>query len=212
MSIALLEEVVAGRAPSVLPITVDQYHQMIGLGILREGAPVELIDGVLVYKNRSDRGGSAMAHGPRHALGLKRLERFLRGVEAWGFHLHLQLPVTLDTLQELEPDLAVVRGRPEDYLSHHPRPEDVLAIMEVADTTLDYDRTTKQRLYAAARLAVYWIVNLVDNRVEVYEGPLQGEGIYPMRTDCAPPQTVRLTISATQSIEGLVSDILPPEA
>src|SRR5439155_22723834 len=122
MSSLLLEEVIAGRAPAVLPFTVDQYHRMIESGILREGEPTELIDGILVRKDRSDRGGTAMAHGPRHALTLKRAERLLRCVDPFGWHLHVQLPVTLSATQEPEPDLAVVKGRPEDYLERHPGP------------------------------------------------------------------------------------------
>src|SRR5262249_4645357 len=110
MSNSVLEEVVAGRAPQVLPLTVDQYHRMIASRILREGQQTELIDGVLVCRDRSDRGGDPMSHGPRHALTLKRTERQLPGVEAFGFHLHVQLPVTLGNIQEPEPDITVVRG------------------------------------------------------------------------------------------------------
>src|SRR5262245_50120911 len=102
MSAPVLEQVVAGRSPDVLPLTVDQYHRMIETGIIREGDPRELIDGIMVRKDRSDRGENPMAHGPRHALVLKRLERLLRGVEGFGWHLHIQLPVTLSAVQEPE--------------------------------------------------------------------------------------------------------------
>jgi hypothetical protein len=210
MSNSLLEEVVAGRAPQVLPLTVDQYHRMIASGILREGQPTELIDGVLVRRDRSDRGGSPMSHGPRHALTLKRTERQLRGVEAFGFHLHVQLPVTLGTTQEPEPDITVVRGRAEDYQGRHPGPTDIGALLEVSDSTLDYDRTTKQRLYAAAGIAPYWIVNIPDRRIEVYDQPVIAEGRYALRTDYQPEQTLRLTLSPTDFVEVQVSQILPP--
>src|SRR5262249_19419902 len=100
MNVPLLEQVVAGRAPEVLPFTVDQYHQMTASGIWREGEPTELIDGILVRKDRSDRGENPMVHGPRHSLTLKRVERLLRPVEASGCHLHIQLPVTLAGIQE----------------------------------------------------------------------------------------------------------------
>jgi Uma2 family endonuclease len=209
MSSSVLEQVVAGRSPGVVPLTVEQYHRMIELGILREGEPTELIDGILVRKDRADRGGNPMAHGPRHALTLKLAGRLLRPVEDWGYHLHSQLPVTLAVFQEPEPDLAVVRGRPEDYMSHHPLPADIRAIMEVSDSTLDYDRTTKQRLYATAGIAVYWIVNLVDGRVEVYEEPIPTEGRYAGHTDYAPGQVLPFVISASQQIELHVSQLFP---
>src|SRR5262245_18416961 len=101
---SVLAEVVAGRAPAPLPLTVDQYHGMIAQGILREGDSAELIDGFLIRKDRSDRGGSPTSHGPLHALSVKRAERALRPAEGAGCHLHAQLPLTLGTTQEPEPD------------------------------------------------------------------------------------------------------------
>ena len=71
MAGSLLEQIAVGEAPPFVPINVEQYHQMIRLGILPEGAPVELIDGLLVWKDRSARGGAPMPHDPRHALTLK---------------------------------------------------------------------------------------------------------------------------------------------
>jgi hypothetical protein len=210
MSHSVLEQVVAGRAPGVLPLTVDQYHSMIATGILREGQPTELIDGILVRRDRSDRGGNPMSHGPRHSLTLKRTERELRGVEAFGFHLHVQLPVTLGAIQEPEPDVTVVRGKAEEYVGRHPGPADILALVEVSDSTLEYDRTTKQRLFAAAGIAPYWIVNLPEEKIEVYEQPIAAEGRYAARTEYLPGQTVRLSLSSGQHLEVPVSQILPP--
>jgi Uma2 family endonuclease len=209
MNAPVLGEVVAGRAPDVLPLSVDQYHQMIKQGILREGHASELIDGILVGKDRSDQGGGPMSHGPRHSLAIKRLERLLRPVEDQGCHLHPQLPVTLGTTQEPGPDLAVVRGSPEDFLNHHPAPSDVVAVIEVADSTLEYDRSTKQRLYAQSGIGVYWIVNIPQGQVEVYEQPDLATGRYAARTDYRPGQVVRLVIGAA-GLDIAVADILPP--
>src|SRR5205823_4838937 len=131
--------------------------------------------------DRSDRGGSPTSHGPRHSLTLKRLQRLVRPAEVHGCHLHSQLPVTLSPTQEPEPDLAVVRGRAEDFDDHHPGPADVVVMIEVSDSTLDYDRTTKQRLYAEAGIALYWIVNVPDGQIEVYERPDPVAGRYVTR-------------------------------
>ncbi|HEX5269581.1 MAG TPA: Uma2 family endonuclease [Gemmataceae bacterium] len=209
MSAPVLGEVVAGRAPDVLSLTVDQYHRMIEQGILREGAPTELIDGILVRKDRSDQGGDPMSHGPRHALTIKRLERLLRPVESQGRHLHVQLPITLAPTEEPEPDLAVVRGDPEDFRNRHPGPADVVAVIEVSDSTLEYDRTTKQRLYAQAGIAVYWVINLRDGQVEIYDQPDAAAGRYRARADHTPGRAVTLAVGAAP-LNVAVNDILPP--
>jgi len=150
-----------------------------------------------------------MSHGPRHAFTLKRLQRQFRQVEEEGFHLHSQLPVTLDGIQEPEPDLAVVRGREEDYEQRHLGPADIAAILEVSDSSLALDRTSKQRLYANAAIAIYWIVNLVENQVEVYEEPQPGAGKYGRRTDYRPGQSVTLALGPDLSIDVVVAELLP---
>jgi Uma2 family endonuclease len=209
MSAPILGEILAGRAPAVLPLTVEQYHRMIAERILREGEPTELIDGILVRKDRSDQGGTPMSHGPRHALTLKRLVRAFRPVEEQGYHLHAQLPLTLAQSQEPEPDLAVVQGGPENYQTHHPGPADVLVVIEVSDSTLEYDRTTKQRIYAQAGVPIYWIINLVEGQIEVYERPVAAEGRYEAKTEVVPGQVVTLPMGGPV-LQVAVTDILPP--
>lgn len=205
----IIEQMAAGQAPKIVPLSVEQYHGMLANGILREGDAIELIDGVLVRKDRADRGGDPMSHGPRHALGVKRLQRLFRIVEGHGYHLHSQLPVTLGGVQEPEPDLAVVRGREEDFERAHPAPADIAAIMEVSDSSLSFDRTTKQRLYANAAIPIYLIVNLAEQQVEVYELPDPGQGKYTRRTDYRPGQSVRLELATGLVIELAVAEVLP---
>jgi Uma2 family endonuclease len=72
---------------------------------------------------------------------------------------------------EPEPDVAVIRGLREDYVARHPGPEDVGLLVEVAEASLDRDRGWKKRIYAAAEIPVYWIVNLVDREIEVFTRP-----------------------------------------
>jgi hypothetical protein len=204
----ILEQMLAGRAPAFVPLTVEQYHQMIAGGILREGEPIELIDGILIRKDRADRGGDPMSHGPRHASGVKRLQRIFRKVEEWGFHLQSQLPVTLGSTQEPEPDLAVVRGHEEDFLQQHPGPADISALMEVADSSLSYDRTTKQALYAGANIPLYWIINLADRQIEVYQDPQPFLGQYRQRTDYPAGQKVNLTLGPGWDIEVMVDEMV----
>jgi len=171
MSSSILDEVVAGRAPRPLTFTVEQFHQLLAIGFLRDGDPVELIDGVLMRKNRAAVGENAMTHGRRHAVVVTRIQRMLERGSAGNFHVRVQLPVTLSDRSEPEPDIALVRGMDTDYLKSHPRSSDALLIVEVADSSLDYDRETKGRLYAAAGVTPYWIANLVDDQIEVFESP-----------------------------------------
>src|SRR5438876_9760079 len=77
----ILEHIAAGQGPGIVPLSVEQYHKMISNGILREGDSIELIDGILIRKDRADKGGDPMSHGPRHAFCAKRLQRPFRKVE-----------------------------------------------------------------------------------------------------------------------------------
>jgi len=206
---SILDQLTSGRAPAIVPLTVDQYHRMIAQGILREGDAIELIDGLLVRKDRADQGGDPMSHGPRHASGVKRLQRPFRHLEELGYQLHSQLPVILGGTREPEPDLALLRGSATDFDRRLPEAKDVVAIMEVSDSSLDFDRTTKQRLYAAAAIPVYWIVNLVDGQIEVYQDPNPTTGTYATRTDHRLGQTVKLSLGPGVAIETPVADLIP---
>jgi Uma2 family endonuclease len=131
-------------------------------GILTERDRVELIEGELVAMSPI---------GSNHSGTVNSLNRMLvvavgdRGVVA------VQNPVRLDDLSEPEPDFAVLKPREDDYRSATPRPDDVLLIIEVADTSLAYDRAVKRALYARHRLPEFWIVNLAAREVEVCRLP-----------------------------------------
>ena len=208
MATSLFDEVRSGTAPPLVPITVDQFHQMIHTGILHDGDPIELIDGLLVRKDRSARGENLLGHHPRHALLVSRLQRLLLGpCGSAGWHLQIQLPVTLSHINAPEPDLAVVRGTEEDYADRHPGPADLPLVIEVADSSVGTDRSTKQRLYATARVAQYWLVNLPESQLEVYEQPDSASGKYAHQTIFKPSQIVPWNLSPTQRLEINVTDL-----
>jgi Uma2 family endonuclease len=142
-------------------LTLVQYHEMIRNGILTDNDPVELLEGWLVTK---------MPRNPPHRLANRRLRDSVERRVTKGWHVNVQEPIALVT-SEPEPDLTVIRGEPEDYADHNPAADDVGMTAEVSDTTLTRDRTIKKRIYARARIPVYWIVNLVDRQVEVYTQP-----------------------------------------
>ena len=140
--------------------TVAQYDRMIETGILREDDRVELLRGEVVPK---------MPCGPRHAAVIKRLIRLVTPQVLGRAILDAQNPIRLPD-SEPEPDLAVLRPSPDDYESDHPSAADVLALVEVADSSLRRDRTKLAR-YAWANVPVAWIVNLNDKVVEVCTRP-----------------------------------------
>jgi Uma2 family endonuclease len=135
------------------------YDRLVELGAF-EGCPIELIDGQLVV---------AEPHGAYHASGISRVEYAVRAVLPGGWIVRTQLPVSLDEASEPEPDLVVVPGRPGDYADGHPA-HPALAI-EVAESSLAFDRLHKGSLYARAGIRDYWIVDLVGRVLEVYRDP-----------------------------------------
>jgi Uma2 family endonuclease len=147
------------------PLTVAEYHRMGEVGILTEDDRVELIEGELVAMSPI---GSVHA-GTSNTL-TRRLVQVVgdRGIVAVGN------PVQLDDLSEPQPDFTVLKPRDDDYRRATPRPHEVLLIIEVADSSLAYDRNVKRSLYARHGIPEFWIVNLVAGEVEVCRGP-QGE-------------------------------------
>ena len=209
MSMTLLDEVRSGTALPLVPISLDQYQHMIDTGILLDGDSIELLDGLLVRKDRSARGEDLMTHNPRHALLIKRLQRVLiPACESVGWHLQIQLPVALTNFNAPEPDVAVVNGTEELYADRHPGPADLLLVIEVADSSLSIDRTTKQRLYATAGVPRYWIINLPESLVEVFDLPDAAAGKYARHTSYPMGHTISWNISPQQCLEIPVTDLL----
>ena len=193
---------------TIEPITVEQYHEMMRAGILLEGAPIELIDGMIVRKDRGDRGDEIMA-GPRHSSAVGSLDFQLRAVESLGFHCRTQMAIALAPTQEPEPDLAVVRGSRKLFFQRHPSPEEIVAVIEVADSSLNYDRTTKQSLYAAAEIPLYWIVNLVGDILEIYSRPIAEERRYAERCELRSGEMASLEVAPGKAISVAVGEMFP---
>ena len=143
-------------------LTVDDYHRMAKAGILHEDDRVELIDGELI---------EMAAIGSHHFACVNRATRLFSQQAAGRFIVSIQNPVRLSRYSEPEPDVVLLRRRDDDYESALPGPTDILLVMEVADTTLGYDRRVKLPLYAAAGIADVWLVNLPRRSVEVHREP-----------------------------------------
>lgn len=142
--------------------TVEEYHRMGEAGILREDERVELIYGEVVEMNPI---------GSRHAACVKELTWLVSKQLGDEFRVDVQNPVRLDGGLEPQPDLAVVRAR--DYRGSLPSPEDVLLLIEVADTSLAYDREVKLPLYARFGIAEAWLVDLAGEIIERHTEPAE---------------------------------------
>lgn len=192
-----------------MPVTVDQFHHMMETGIIREGDPIELVDGLLVLKDRNAPGGVEGMSSPRHTSCISRLEKLLRAVEPLGFLGRMQAPVRLEQFQEPQPDAAVVQGGVDDFTQRHPGPEDLAVVIEVSLSSLNYDRTTRLAIYAAAGIARYWIVNLVDDVIEIYSQPNRVKQTYGEKTVYGRGDVIILALHGDSFIPIAVSDVIP---
>ena len=147
------------------PITVTEYHRMGEVGILGERDRVELIEGELVAMSPIGSYRTGIVNKLTHSL-----------VHAVGDHaiVAVQNPVRLDDLSEPQPDFALLKPRADFYQGGPARPADVLLLIEVADTSLNYDRSVKRALYARRAIPEFWIVDLTAGEVEVCREPAAG--------------------------------------
>lgn len=139
-----------------------EFDRMLEAGILTEDDRVELIEGEIVEMSPI---------GSRHAACVKRLNRLLLRQLGETVVLGIQDPIHLSASSEPQPDISVCRPRADDYATRHPTPADVLLLVEVADTSLLFDRDEKLPLYAQAGIPEVWLVDLVDEQVIVYSRP-----------------------------------------
>jgi len=177
--------------------TVDEYHRMGDVGLLAEDDRVELIAGEIIEMTPI---------GSRHAVSVARLamlfqERLGRRVVVWP-----QNPIRLGEHSEPQPDVALLRPELDSYASRLPGPEDVLLLVEVADSSLAYDRQIKLPLYASFGVREVWLVDLEAGAIEVYRQP--GPSEYAVR------EVVRRgSAVAAEAVGGLtlrVDDVLGP--
>ena len=152
--------------------TVDEYEQMIDKGILTENERVELIRGEIVEK---------MVIGPLHSAIVKRINRLLTTRLLTSAIVSVQDPIVLSD-SEPEPDLALLLPCDDFYGTSKPKGSDAILVIEISDTSLAYDREIKLPMYAQAGIQEFWIVNLIESKVEVYRHPLSS-GIYSSRSD-----------------------------
>ena len=181
--------------------TIEEYERLTQSGFFNPGDRSELIDGWLVDK---------MAHNPQHAGAVDVASDAIAALLPAEWTTRSQLPVRLPGDNAPEPDVAVVPAPKQQYMKRHPTEKEVALVVEVSDTSLDEDRRLKIPQYAKAKLAVYWIINLVERRVEVYTDPRGGKNpTYKTRTDYGPDDAVPVVVRGKQVGTIAVKELLP---
>ncbi|HEV2971083.1 MAG TPA: Uma2 family endonuclease [Pirellulales bacterium] len=182
--------------------SVEQYHRMIEAGILTTSDRVQLLEGVILEMTPV---------GIPHMYAVRGMMRAILRLLPNGWDVAVQQPVRL-VASEPEPDLSVVRGSYLDYHDHHPGPGEIGLVIEVAESALGLDRGAKARVYAAAGVPEYWIVNLIDRQVEIHRDPRTGESGEPAyQTGEIVPTTgvLKLVLDGRLLGEISVASILP---
>ncbi len=145
--------------------TVDEYYRMADAGLFSEDR-VELIEGEIF---------EISPIGSNHAACVDRLNRLFHRKAGRSVIVRIQNPIRLNDFSEPEPDLILLRPRKDFYAKAHPTPADALVVVEVADTSEEYDRNVKIPLYARADIAETWLVNLPKYTIEIYSQPKNGK-------------------------------------
>jgi Uma2 family endonuclease len=161
MSTVAAEPVTYGHDASLARFSVARYQRMIETGILTPDDKVELLENYVVVR---------MPRNPRHDSTIQRILEILFPQRPTGWGLRVQSAILLSDSQP-EPDFAFIRGPASAYENQHPEAKDVGLVIEVADSSLLRDQRDKTRIYARGAVPVYWVVNLVDRRLEVHSGP-----------------------------------------
>lgn len=162
--------------------SVEEFYKLADAGIFDENDRVELLDGEIIVMSPI---------GIRHAATARRLNKFFSRRSNDRYEVIVADPSRLGDYSEPQPDVQLVRVREDDYLTGHPAPADVHLLIEIADSTLRYDRGSKRNAYAAAGIPEYWIANLTDECIEVFRDPrggtyhteravLRGESVAPL--------------------------------
>ncbi|MDX2166978.1 MAG: Uma2 family endonuclease [Deltaproteobacteria bacterium] len=177
--------------------SVDAYFCLVTDGLLDPRDRVELLDGVIVAEPPME---------PPHASGIAATTEAINTAVSGRAAVRIQAPLIADPFSAPEPDIAVVVGTWRDYVERHPTT--ALLVVEVSDSSLQQDRLSKSRIYAGAGIPDYWIVNLRDDRVEVFRRPDATQRVYTERFVATRGETLALVALPGATVA--VNDLLLP--
>jgi Uma2 family endonuclease len=167
---------------------------MIRAGILQEGDPVELLEGWIRVK---------IPRNPRHDAVIDKTQRaLLARFPDWRARVQSAI-TTADS--EPEPDVVLAPGPADRYSTHHPSPDEIALVIEVADSSLEFDREEKSRVYARAGIPIYWIINLRDSTIEVYSAPTSDQRVSSYQRK----DVYTIHDSAPLSVPGMAATSIP---
>lgn len=182
--------------------TVRQFQLMIDEGVFRPGERLELLDGLIFEK---------MTQKPLHAVVLDLAHTALATLLPAEWYVREQKPIQAQKSLP-EPDLVVVRSPATRYARKHPGAGDIAILIEVADTSLEFDRSIKGAVYARSKIAEYWIINLLDRTVEVHTRPRGGKSAgYELQTVHAGSDLIPVAVQGKELGMLALTDFLPRE-
>lgn len=152
--------------------SVAEYELIGSTGIFSEGNRIELIEGEIV---------EMAAKGTAHVVCVSRLNHWFGRRSDNLYWVLVQDPIVVSDVSEPEPDITLTRIKPDDYRSGLPRPSDIYLVIEVAESSLSFDRGRKADLYARAGIVEYWVVDAVNSRFEIFRLP-SPQGYREVRT------------------------------
>ncbi len=157
----------AGKTRRARLFTVEEFYRLAETGMLgSDHQRLELFEGEIL---------EPMPIGPAHAAAVTRIHSALARRLSAGFIVRNQNPIRLSAVSEPIPDIAVLRHRGDFYRNAHPKAEDVVLVVEVSDSTLEFDLGQKAKVYAEAGIVEYWVLDLVSERLRIFRRPDQGE-------------------------------------
>jgi Uma2 family endonuclease len=181
--------------------TVKEYQKLGEMGFFHPEERVELISGNIIKMS---------AKGTAHTSATRRTATLLRELLENQAAVYTQDPIALDDNSEPEPDIAVVRIDPFDYATHHPTPSEVYLIIEVADSSLAYDREIKANIYARSGIVDYWVLNVSDRQLHVFREPAedgyQSEVILDETATISPLQFPAFNIAIGEMLPPIISN------
>ena len=200
----------APRPPAVIRrLRVEEFEQLQASGVYVRGEHWELLDGEVVYKDRSTRGEDPISVGYPHTYVVGSLQRLTRDFDPHPCHLRCQQPVRLPLYNKPEPDGAVVRGKLADYLDHDPAADEIVCVIEVSDSSVGRDRGTKAAVYAAAGIPLYVMFDIPAGDVKVMADPVPDEERYAKVTTFRRGDALALPTADGGSVDVAVGDLLP---
>ena len=187
--------------------TVDDVLAMMELGVIPEDATTELLDGLVVLKDRSDLGDDPLMHVAKHRQCIRRLIALVARVDDATREAQVQLPIVCAEIQMPEPDFAIVRKA--DYSDRLPSADDTFVIIEAADSSLERDSKDKLSIYAVAGIPQYVILNLRDSTAIEFTGPDAVSSTYKASRVLASHETITLNGGPAGTVQVRVADLLP---